>query len=69
MDPPWKGLVGLSIVAWSSLDRSVYSCGPSFGRFTHAIPSSAMGPGTLYPDAHAIVVAVLSAFAAAGMAW
>jgi hypothetical protein len=46
-----------------------YGCGPNFGGFTHAIPSSAMGPGTLYPDARSIVVAVLSAFAAAGMPW
>ena len=46
-----------------------FGCGPSYGPFTHAIPASAMGPGTLYPDARAVVSAVLAAFAKTGLAW
>jgi hypothetical protein len=79
----WNGVVGVRAPLHQHIPGTVarvttativndplgYGCGPNFGGFSHAIPSSAMGPGTLYPDARSIVVAVLSAFAAAGMPW
>ena len=46
-----------------------YGCGSNYGPFTHAIPSIAMGPGALYPDAAAVVAAVLAAFRKLGWRW
>lgn len=63
------GMVARVSAATIKNDPLGYSCGPSFGDFTHGIPPSAMGPGTLYPDAQAVVAAVLAAFAKAGVSW
>jgi len=79
----WNGVVGVRAPLHQHIPGTVaristativndplgYSCGPSFGEFTHAIPSNAMGSGAVYPDARSVVTAVLSAFAAAGMPW
>ena len=51
------------------VDPLGYGCGPKYGRYTRAIPSSAMGVGQTYPTPASLVQAIVAAFGKAGIAW
>ena len=46
-----------------------YGCGPNYGRYTQAIPSSAMGSGQTYATPASLVQAVVAAFGSAAIPW
>jgi hypothetical protein len=52
-----------------NVDPLGYGCGPKYGHYTKAIPSTAMGPGQTYPTPASLVQSIVAAFGRGGVAW